>query len=126
MSSVELLVDGSGWRGGVWGEVSVGVGSGFLVNFPKRSLGGRLDCLGIWLVTRGDREGKKETGERGVNPLNSASLGQPDVRARKRAKRGERERILTIGLSTEATSSSERGRTSSKARFTRYDDAEGN
>ena len=81
-TSVELLAEGSGWRVGVSDGGSEG--GSFLANFPEGSLGGRLSGLGMRLVTKGNCAGKV-IGRGRVNPLNSASLGQPDVRARKRA-----------------------------------------
>ncbi len=78
--SVELLAEGLGWQAGVSdGGLE---GGSFLANFPEGSLGGRLSGLGMRLVTKGDCTGKV-TGRGRVNPLNSTSLGQPDVQAQK-------------------------------------------
>ncbi len=85
--SVEVLEEGSGSR---MDGSSKGLGESwlvegtFLMNFPNASRGGSLGCLGIRLVTRGDRE-VEEVGVRkkGDNPLNSASLGQPGECAQK-------------------------------------------
>ncbi|KAH8976967.1 hypothetical protein EDB92DRAFT_2109141 [Lactarius akahatsu] len=75
--SVEELGEGSrsridGSRGGLEDDEADGV---FLRNFPVNgSLGGSLDCLGIRLVTKGDREV--------VNVLNSACGGKGDKEKR--------------------------------------------